>query len=307
MASKLKKATPWIVTIVMVGIAAFAVAALMTKNAEGDGNGKDKGEQKEGGKEGESGGGGESKPKRIITLDQDKLSSYSYAEISADMLERVIKGEDVNKHMELMRNADPEKLDQQLNTEELRLCFWINTYNANAQYQLKKDPSLYKSDRNEFFKKEQIYVAGYQVSMNDIEHGVMRRGATIWSKGHVRIPFRNEFVNKYKMDNVDYRIHFALNCGAKSCPPVCVYLPSRTNAQLSTGTCYYLKKEAEYDKEKDLLKLPALMTWFSDDFGTRDDKRDIVAQCKVIPDDASPSIEYKDYDWTMKVENYKQF
>lgn len=299
MASKVKKALPWIITIVMIGVAAFAVTALMTQNAEG--NDKEKKEKKEGSEDSAS------KPDRIVNLDQEKLSSYSYAAISADMLERVIKGEDVNKHRDIIKNCDPEKLARQLNTEELRLCFWINTYNANAQYYLKKDPALYKEDRSEFFKKEQISVAGFEVSMNDIEHGVLRRGATIWSKGHVRIPFRNEFVNTFKVDDVDYRIHFALNCGAKSCPPICVYLPAQTNTQLTKATEYYLNKEAEYDKEQDLLKLPALMTWFSDDFGSRDDKRDIARQCKVIPEDASPSIEYKDYDWTMMIKNYKQF
>lgn len=297
MASNLKKLSPVFITIIILAVAVFAVVAISNKSgSEGDSE-KDKQEQQD--------DSGESE--RVITLDQKKLSSYSYAEVSADMLERVINGEDVSKHMELLKNCNAEELDQQLSTEELRLCFWINIYNAHAQYFLKQDATLYKEDRNEFFKKEQIEIAGFTVAMNDVEHGVLRRGATIWSKGHVRIPFRNEFVNTFKVDDVDYRIHFALNCGAKSCPPICIYLPDETNGQLTKATEYYLNKECEYDKENELVKLPALMTWFSNDFGSRDDKRDILRKCKVIPEDASPSIEYKDYDWTMKIKHYKQF
>lgn len=295
--STIKKALPLIITIVMVAVAAFGIVAVVKNNS----NEENKKEQKETNKKDEE------QEQRIIDVNIKKLSSYSYAEVAADMLERVIKGEEVSKHLSLLESINPDDLEQQLSNDELRLCFWINAYNAHAQYFLKKDPTLYKEDRNEFFKKEQINIAGFNVSMNDIEHGVLRRGATIWSKGHVRIPFRNEFVNKYKVSEVDYRIHFALNCGAKSCPPICVYLPNNTNNQLTKATDYYLNKECEYDESKATVKVPALMTWFADDFGTKEDKRDILRKHKVIPDQADPTIEYKDYDWTMKVDNYKQF
>ncbi len=82
---------------------------------------------------------------------------------------------------------------------------------------------MYQKDRGAFFSKKQIPIAGYTVSMEDIEHGVLRRGATIWSKGYIRIRvFRKDFIQKFVVNTVDFRIHFALNCGAKSCPPVVV-------------------------------------------------------------------------------------
>lgn len=285
-----------IITVVMLGIAAFAVVSFIKKSNESDKKQEEKDAKSD-----------KKESNRAINIPLEELSSRSYPEIAADMVQRIILDEDISKHRELLKSCDAEQLNQQLNNDELRLSFWINIYNGYTQYFLKTDPTLYKEDRNEFFKKEQISIAGYDLAMHDIEHGALRRGATIWSKGHIRIPFRNDFVNTFKLDAVDYRIHFALNCGAKSCPPVSVYLPQKTNGQLDRATKYYLNKECEYDKEKDIIMVPALMTWFSDDFGSRDDKRDILRNAGVISQEQDPKIEYKEYDWTMKVKNYRQF
>lgn len=286
-----------IITLVFIGVGAFAVVSFLNKSGTDE-------QTNEGQKENDK---KEKENQGVINIAASELANSSYPEVAADMLQKIILDKDVTKHREILKSASPDELEQQLNNDELRLCFWINVYNAYTQYFLKTDPSLYKSDRNEFFKKEQIPIAGFNLRMHDIEHGALRRGATIWSKGHIRIPFRNEFVNRYKVSEVDYRIHFALNCGAKSCPPVCVYLPDRTNSQLDKATCYYLSKECEYKKEENKIMLPALMTWFADDFGIKEDKLNIVKGCKVIPEGASPDVEYKNYDWTMKIRNYKQF
>lgn len=245
--------------------------------------------------------------KGLAYINQDELSTATYNMLAANMLERIIKGESIDKHLAILKDLDEDELDKQLDTDEKRLGFWINIYNGYTQYFLKKDPTLYKNDRNEFFKKEQIEIAGETVAMNDIEHGVLRRGATIWSKGNVRIPFRNDFVRTFKVDKVDYRIHFALNCGAKSCPPVSVYLPEKTDAQLDAASKYYLNRECKYDKKAEKVEVPALMNWFSDDFSSGQSKTDILVKYDVIPKDADPKIDYLDYDWTMMVENYRQY
>ena len=248
------------------------------------------------------------KPMKPVTdVDQSKLAAQSYPMIAANMLDRVIHGQDVSQHMKLLKEADPDKLAESLNTDELRRSFWIDIYNGYTQYFLKTDPKLYKEDRNAFFKKDQIAIAGYNLCMNDIEHGALRRGATIWSKGNVRIPWRNSFVRHFKVEKVDYRIHFALNCGARSCPPVCVYLPERADEQLDAASKSYLTKECSYDKEENTVEVPALMTWFSDDFSTGEGKRAILVRNGIIPEGVKPKIEYKDYDWDMQVANYKQF
>ena len=86
-----------------------------------------------------------------------------------------------------------------------------------------------------------------------------------------------------------------------------MYLPERADEQLDAASKSYLTKECNYDKEDNTVEVPALMTWFSDDFSTGEGKRAILVSNGIIPEGAKPKIEYKDYDWDMQVANYRQF
>ena len=243
-----------------------------------------------------------------FALDQERLDQASYVDLSANLVHRVIHNESVDRHLELLKNVHPDTLENALDTPRKRLAFWINIYNGYTQHFLKTDPTLYKNNRSKFFNKEQIPIAGYTVSMEDVEHGVLRRGSTVWSKGYVRIrAFRKDFIQKYAVETVDYRIHFALNCGAKSCPPVMPYKAEIVAKQLNDVSRYYLNDFVEYNQEKNLAVVPSTMSWFSADFGgSAGEKRKILKEYGAIPEDSEPKLEYT-YDWTMMVENYADF
>lgn len=229
----------------------------------------------------------------------------SYTELSSRFVSRVIHNKPVDEIIETLKNIKPDSLDNALNSDRDRLTFWINLYNGFSQYFLQKDASLYLKDRDEFFGKEQIHIAGYVVSLDMIEHEVLRKGATIWSKGYVREP-DTEFGEKFHVDIVDYRIHFALNCGAKSCPPIDVYHADTIARQLNSNTKFYLENQVVYKKKKGIVKVPRLMTWFSADFGgDAKEKRAILREYGIIPEGVKPKIEYLPYDWTLDIENYK--
>ncbi len=236
-------------------------------------------------------------------------NEISYTEVSANFVDGVIHGLDVEEHLRILKNVNSDLLDAALNTPRERLAFWTNIYNGFSQYFLQKDSTLYVNDRGAFFSKEQIPIAGYKVSLEDIEHGVLRRGATIWSKGYVRIrAFRKEFIQKFAVETVDYRIHFALNCGAKSCPPVVVYHADTVSEQLNNNTEFYLENQVIYEDEKNIVKVPALMKWFSADFGGDDaDKRAILRKYGVLPELVRPEVKYLPYDWSLDIENYKSY
>lgn len=283
-----------IIIVVMVGLAGGVAVSCSS------------GEEKESEKSGQAEA---TTSTRASQLDQNKLDQASFTELSSDFVDRVIHDQSVDKHLEIFKNANADSLDEALNTDRKRLTFWMNIYNGYTQYFLKKDPSLYKEDRNAYFDKDQIDIAGYSVSFNDIEHGVIRKGSTIWSKGYIRVrAFRKDFVQKYALDTVDYRIHFALNCGAKSCPPVVTYREDVVAEQLNANSRFYLNNVVEYNKEQSVVKVPALMKWFSADFGGDDaDKRAILREHGALPEGVDPEVEYLPYDWTMKIENYKSY
>ncbi len=231
----------------------------------------------------------------------------SIGDLAADFVRRTMVDLPVASHLQVFRDYDPDALARELDSDHKRLAFWINIYNGYTQHFLKSDPTPYLRDRGSFFKKRQIAIAGYAVSMEDIEHGVLRRGATIWSLGHFRsLRFRNAFVQRFAVDSVDYRIHFALNCGARSCPPVTPYYPAMVDAQLDESTADYLRRWARYDAESNTVRLPRLMLWFSADFGDRAEKRAILSAHGVLAENTRPGLEYLPYDWTMQIENYRK-
>jgi F0F1-type ATP synthase assembly protein I len=294
------KNSGWPLLIVLLLTLGFAGGIAVSCSSSGE---------KENKKQSEKKGETQRESNRTAQMNQSNLDEASFTELSSNFVSRVINGLSVDKHLDIFKNANPDSLDDALDTPRKRLTFWINIYNGYTQYFLKTDPSLYKKNRNEFFSKAQIPIAGYDVSMENVEHGVLRKGSTIWSKGYVRVrAFREDFVQQFAVETVDYRIHFALNCGAKSCPPVVVYEADSVAEQLNENTSYYLNKEVEYNKEKDVVKVPALMNWFSADFGGSDEeKRAILKEYDVIPQDVSPKVAYLPYDWTVKIENYKSY
>lgn len=246
----------------------------------------------------------------VIELDQTALASADPVQVSAGFVDQVIHDQPVEAYLDYFRALDAEALDRRLNSQARQLAFWLNVYNGYTQHFLKSDPSTYLKDRPSYFSKDQIDIAGELVSLTDIEHGVLRRGATIYTLGHVRVLFlRSRFIQRFAVDAVDYRIHFALNCGALSCPPVQPYTALRVNEQLDANTRDYLQRETRYDAEQNTVAVPALLRWFSADFDGGSDaaKRRILRRYGVLPAAAEPGIDYRPYDWTLKIENYALF
>ena len=245
---------------------------------------------------------------RTIELDQTTLQNQTVDVLSANFVDRVIHDLSVEKHLTLFKELDPDALEAALDTQQKQLTFWVNIYNGYTQYFLKTDPSLYQEDRSDFFKKEQIDIAGFSVSMEDIEHGVLRRGAVVLSMGFIRnLSFRKPFIRQFAVNEVDYRIHFALNCGANSCPPVVAYQTRWVDRQLDDSSRDYLQFHVDYRPEDNKVYAPALMSWFKADFGSDDEQRAILKKFGAIPQDKNPRVKYLDYDWIMQIENYRAY
>lgn len=228
-----------------------------------------------------------------------------YVKISQEFIESAKFDEgDTKGLMETIANADEAELVSQLKTDDLKKAFFINLYNGFTNYALKKDPDKYKS-RNAFFKSKQFVVAGNKLSLDIIEHGFLRKSSVKWSLGKVNKIFPSKLEKKFRVEKVDYRIHFSLNCGARSCPPISFYDPKTINEQLDQATRSYLTGDATYDKEKNELSLPILMSWFRGDFGNRKGILKICKELKIIPEEANPKLKYNKYDWSLYLENFK--
>lgn len=204
-------------------------------------------------------------------------------------------------HLLELSQLNTENLRIQLNTDAKRLTFWINVYNAFIQFELRADTSLY-SDRDAFFRNRNKKVAGQTLSFSDIEHGILRRNKELYSLGYFNKMNRSQASRDFAVERVDWRIHFALNCGAKSCPPVAYYRSDRLNEQLNMATYNYLKKEIDLTKGKP--EIPKLFLWFRADFGGRKGITKILQKFGGLEESAAKSWKYKPYDWSIDLDKW---
>jgi len=235
--------------------------------------------------------------------------SLSLTELSMELVKAVRDDKPVENITEKLANASPEELNKELSDESKKKAFWLNIYNAYVQILLGENPELFE-DRNSwfgynFFTSPQVTVAGKELSFDQIEHGIMRRSKIKISLGYLDQWFPDKFVKKFWWNSIDPRIHFALNCGAASCPPIAVYDPARVNEQLDITAKKYLENTTDYNPDSGVVTVNRLMSWFRADFGGKEGAIEMLKEYEVIPKDANPTIEFKEYDWTLDLGNYQ--
>jgi hypothetical protein len=186
-----------------------------------------------------------------------------------------------------------------------RIAFWSNLYNALILHCLCLRPIKGNLLRHlRMFDRVSYTVGGRDYPLNLIEHGVLR--------GNRRMPFRlrrplrdSDPRLAAAVSHPDARIHFVLNCGARSCPPIRAYNPGRLDEQLEMSTSAYLQMETAVDEERCRIELPRLMRLYRADFGDRVEQlafaaRHVPAVRECLErDERKPKVGYSRFDWTV--------
>ncbi len=234
---------------------------------------------------------------------QVAIASTKFNKLSEDLLKRLKANRPVSDIQKALEEVSESELEESLPLDEQRKAFWINIYNGYIVAILKKDKSQF-DDRSAFFKKKQINIAGNLLSFDDIENGMIRRSQYKFGLGYVGKFFPPRFERHLRVKERDYRIHFAINCGAKSCPPVRVYEAKSVNKQLQNAANTYLTDHTKYNKKQDRVTTSTLTSWFRGDFGGKSGTKKILKEFKLIPEDSNPDLDYGDYDWTLDIDNF---
>lgn len=229
-------------------------------------------------------------------------SSVDYMETSVQLLEALKSGAETADLSSRLEKSTLAELRDQLDTDDKKFAFWINVYNAYILINLKAKPGYY-DNRREFFKLPLVNIAGEQMSFADIEHGIIRRSQFEYFLGYVRNPFVARYKKQLRPDDKDHRIHFALNCGARSCPPVQVYRPETLDHQLEASSNNFLTEFSSYDSEKKSVLTTPLFSWFRGDFNGKKGTKRILKKYGVIPT-VDVELKFDEYDWTLYLDNF---
>jgi hypothetical protein len=151
--------------------------------------------------------------------------------------------------------------------------------------------------------------AGTVFSLNEIENGLLR-GNRLSAVPMTGLSFRDGDARAVLVLPCDPRIHFALNCGAMSCPPIAVYTPEYIDQELTDATVGFLDGNTEINVEGGYLKLSMLFKWYRQDFGNTD--ADVITWIKehaaaemqekitlLLTKHPNPKLQYTDYNWTL--------
>ena len=223
--------------------------------------------------------------------------------LSRDLLLDERRDKNASRILNELSSISFNSLKGQLKDDDIKKTFWINLYNAFNVIQLKQNPGILNTQggRLAHFSKIVFNLGGKNISLNLIEHGLLRISKIWWAKGYVTNPFVSTFEKTFRLQHFDPRIHFALNCGATSCPPIRIYESSKIDHQLELATISFLDSKTYFYPEENLVKISQLFNWYSGDFGGEKGILTLLKKYQKIPENSNPLIIYNTYNWAPAV------
>lgn len=228
-----------------------------------------------------------------MTVDSSPL------ELSQLTLERLRTGEDDAIDTEAFERFNRDDLAEIRTDPATARAFWINLYNACTQHLLHLYPTRYESTvgRLRFFRTPCVTIAGAELTLDDIQHGILRDGKSKYGLGYLPRLVRTGLGRSYRL-SVDPRIHFALNCGSNSCPPIRFYSGDQIDEELDMAAEAYLQSSVTYDAHENVATVPRVMLWYRGDFGGPTGMREVLERANAIPAGVDPDFNYHKWDWT---------
>lgn len=250
----------------------------------------------------------------LVTLAPGSLTAQSlpshepFSQVLAEVVEQplvdyaelVDRKAELDAYLRSLGGVDPAVLEAA--ERDTRLAFWINAYNAcmlslvTDHYPIQESGGFFSSIKNaiagrpdnsvwqidDVFSRKHCTIAGAERSQDEIEHDIIR-------------PTFGE-----------PRIHFAVNCAARSCPVLWpeAYTAEALDEQLDRAVRALVDNPDHFDVEGATVRLNKVLDWYKDDFGGIDGLRDFFAPY-VSPDraallaDPGTQIAFFEYDWTL--------
>nr|XP_006638095.1 PREDICTED: uncharacterized protein LOC102691156 [Lepisosteus oculatus] len=167
-----------------------------------------------------------------------------------------------------------QRVELQSLSREEKLAFFINVYNAlviHGHIRMGSPQNMWQ--RYRFFNYVSYLIGGAVFTLQDIENGVLRGNR----KGVAQLmkPFSlSDPRFQVALPDPEPLVHFALNCGAKGCPPIKTYTAKDIASQLRTAAEAFLENDegCKVDPLRGEVHLSQIFKWYKVDFGDTDEK-----------------------------------
>jgi len=220
---------------------------------------------------------------KYVVAGRDGLNRVAYAKFKAEGHTKL------KAYVAALARVDVAKLDR-----PEQFAFWANLYNAKTidvvldHYPVKsiKDISLGGSltalVTGGPWKAKVVQVAGQDLSLDDIEHGLLRK--------------------IFK----DPRVHYAVNCASVGCPNLSnqAFTGATLEAQLDAGARAYINSPRGVRVTGGNVTASSIYKWFQEDFGGS--AAGVLQHARAYANDdlkaalsGARSISGYDYDWAL--------
>lgn len=175
-------------------------------------------------------------------------------------------------YLETLTNTDISTLNK-----NEKLAFWINAYNA---FTLK------------------LIVDNYPVgSITDLE------GGKPWDKKWISLNGKTLSLNNIENDIIrpqfkEPRIHFAVNCAAKSCPPLLnkAWTAGNLEANFEKQTLKFINNQTFNKISGSSAQVSEIFNWYGVDFG---DVKSFINKYATTKIEAGTEIQFLEYNWKL--------
>ncbi len=189
----------------------------------------------------------------------------------------------LDQYLEALAAVDPEPL-----SPDDQFAFYVNAYNAwTIKLILSRYPGIRSiKDLGSLFsspwKKTIARIDGSLMTLDQIEHDILRK--------------------RFK----DPRVHFAVNCASKSCPPLQgePFAGNLLNDQLNQAARAFINAPRFNRLEGDTLWVSKIFDWFPEDFdgdviGYFIKFAEVPMRNQLEKNKERIKIKYLDYDWSL--------
>mgnify|MGYP001576501794 CR=1 FL=1 len=197
-----------------------------------------------------------------------------------------------------------------------RLAFWTNIYNTaviHGVIELGLERSV--KECPQFFDRVTYEIGGFRFSLNEMEHGLLRGNRR--HPYRVLKPFRERDPRlEFAIVPLDPRIHFALVCGARSCPPIGFYEAEQIDFQLGLAAMSFINSpQVKILPEEKTVLISMIFKWYKIDFGGSD--RALLDTLLNYLDEGKDKafleenrnqirIRYQPYDWNLNTQDSRK-
>ncbi len=159
-------------------------------------------------------------------------------------------------------------------------AFWINAYNLSViKGIIDNYPIKSPLDKTGFFDKITYDLSGKNITLNDIEHKLLRAQFN------------------------DARFHFVLVCGAIGCPPLIkdAYSPNTLDVQMETQTKIALNGSfLKVNTKKKRVQASEIMKWYKEDFTMSGmTEIDFINKYRTEKIPQNYKLSYFTYNWSL--------